>query len=99
MIKSQLMAILASKLSHLPEDKVKKAVKCIIDTMANTLAEGQRIEIRNFGAFAIKQTKERQTRNPKNGEKFLTPPTLKVHFKPGIELKERVNASRNKIKE
>ncbi|MBX9704280.1 MAG: integration host factor subunit beta, partial [Silvanigrellaceae bacterium] len=89
MIKSKLIASLSSKFSHLPERQIKEAIDCIIETMINALSQGQRIEIRGFGAFSIKNIKERNARNPKTGERVLTPASFKVHFKQGLELKER----------
>lgn len=91
------MACIASKFSHLPERQIQKAVQCIIETMTNALEQGQRIEIRGFGAFSVKCIKERKARNPKTGESLITPASLKVHFKQGVKLKARVNASKDKI--
>ncbi|MBX9702899.1 MAG: integration host factor subunit beta [Silvanigrellaceae bacterium] len=99
MIKSELIASLSSKFSHLPEREIKEVVDCIIETMVNALEEGQKIEIRDFGVFSIKNMKERNARNPKTGETVLTPASRKVHFKQGLGLKKRINASKNKIVE
>src|SRR5690606_22780778 len=72
------------------------AVKTILDAMAKTLASGNRIEIRGFGSFALSYRPPRIGRNPKSGEKVLVPEKRVPHFKPGKQLRERVDAGREK---
>lgn len=64
----------------------------IIDQMIRALSEGQRIEIRGFGSFSLHHRPPRIGRNPKTGEKVPLPEKYVPHFKPGKELRDRVNA-------
>jgi len=61
--------------------------------MVNALAEGQRVEIRGFGSFSLHHRPPRVGRNPKTGESVSVGSKYVPHFKPGKELKERVNQS------
>lgn len=97
MIKSELIASLAAKMTNLPEKTVAEAVNCLLDLMSNALIEGQRIEIRDFGSFSLHHRPPRQAHNPKTGEKVITEAKYTPHFKPGKELRERVNASKKKF--
>jgi integration host factor subunit beta len=63
--------------------------------MASTLAKGERIEIRGFGSFSVKLKKATMVRNPKSGVTFMGKAKHYCHFKPGKEMKENVNNSRN----
>ena len=66
-----------------------EAVDCLFEAMRDTLIEGNRIEIRGFGAFTVKDTKAKPAaRNPKTGEMIYVPARRKTHFKPGRVLKE-----------
>ena len=95
MIKSELIKQIASRMMHVPEHKVAESVNHLLDSIGNTLINGNRVEVRGFGSFSVHLCKPRQAHNPKTGEKVITEPKHTVHFKPGKELKERVNASRN----
>ena len=94
MIKSELIAKIASNMTHLPEHKIAEAVNHILCTMGQSLIDGNRIEVRGFGSFSIHLRNPRNAHNPKTGEKVITEPKRTPHFKPGKELRERVNASR-----
>ncbi|MBL4910404.1 MAG: integration host factor subunit beta [Alteromonadaceae bacterium] len=93
MTKSELIEILADKLSHLSAKDVEIAVKEILEMMAQTLAKGERIEIRGFGSFSLHYRAPRVGRNPKTGESVDLEGKYVPHFKPGKELRERVNAN------
>jgi integration host factor subunit beta len=67
------------------------AVKMILDAMAESLAKGERIEIRGFGSFGLNYRPPRTGRNPKSGEKVQVPEKRVPHFKAGKELRERVD--------
>lgn len=94
MIKSELIANLAAKMTHLPEKQVTDAVNHILELMSNALIEGNRIEIRGFGSFSLHYRPPRNAHNPKTGEKVITEAKYSPHFKPGKELRERVDAAR-----
>ncbi len=89
--KSELIAMLAGRYPQLAIRDMDLAVKTVLDAMSDALAQGQRIEIRGFGSFSLSQRQPRVGRNPKSGEKVLVPAKLVPHFKPGKELRERVD--------
>lgn len=91
MTKSELIEALAEKYPNLPIKDVEIAVKSIIDNMAETLATGERIEIRGFGSFSLHYRAPRVGRNPKTGESVNLEAKYVPHFKPGKELRERVD--------
>ena len=93
MTRSDLVARLADRFAQLTQRDTEFAVKTILDAMAKTLSEGHRIEIRGFGSFALSHRPPRIGRNPKSGERVLVPEKRVPHFKPGKELRERVDAA------
>lgn len=95
LIKSQLIAEISKKLSQLPEKDIALSIGGIIEQMSHVLSNGGRIEIRGFGSFCLHYRPPRKAHNPKTGEKLVTEPKYAVHFKPGKELREQVNASRH----
>jgi integration host factor subunit beta len=92
MTKSELIVQLAERYPQLVVRDAEFAVKTILDAMATTLARGYRIEIRGFGSFALSTRPPRVGRNPKSGEQVMVPGKRVPHFKPGKELRERVDA-------
>jgi len=94
--KSELIEALAKKQPHLAQKDVELAVRCIIEHMAQALASGERIEIRGFGSFSLHYRSPRIGRNPKTGDSVALSSKYVPHFKPGKELRDRVNASRGK---
>lgn len=97
MIKSELISKLCAKITHLPEKQVTQSVNHIIDMLSGALIDGQRIEIRGFGSFCLNYRPPRNAHNPKTGEKVVTQGKHSPHFKPGKALKERVDASKERI--
>ena len=95
MTKSELIEIIASKQTHLPTKDVELAVKHLLDLMSDSLANGQRVEIRGYGSFSLHFRPARIGRNPKTGEAVALSGKNVPHFKPGKELRDRVNASRD----
>lgn len=94
MTKSELIERLCSQQAHLSAKQVEDAVKNILENMAMSLESGQRIEIRGFGSFSLHYRAPRVGRNPKTGEKVELDGKCVPHFKPGKELRERVNIFR-----
>ena len=94
MTKSELIEQLAIKLPHLLPKDVELAVNIMIDNITDSLATGGRIEIRGFGGFSLTRHTARLGRNPKTGEKVSLPSRYATHFKPGLDLRERVDQSR-----
>lgn len=91
MTKSELIAMLAAKQTQLEYRDVELAVKELIEHMSAALADGERIEVRGFGSFSLHYRPPRVGRNPKTGDTVRVPDKHVPHFKPGKELKERVN--------
>ena len=91
MTKSELIERLAGLQSHLSAKTVEEAVKEMLDHMADTLADGERIEVRGFGSFSLHYRAPRTGRNPKTGDKVELEGRYVPHFKPGKELRDRVN--------
>lgn len=93
MTKSELIDLLATKQPQLKYSDVELAVKTMLEQMSHTLANGERIEIRGFGSFSLHYRPPRMGRNPKSGDQVSLPGKYVPHFKPGKELRERVNES------
>jgi integration host factor subunit beta len=91
MTKSELITRLAARFPQLVTKDAELSVKMIIDAMAESLANGQRIEIRGFGSFDLNYRPPRIGRNPKSGEKVKVPEKYVPHFKAGKEMRERVD--------
>ncbi|MEI7993771.1 MAG: integration host factor subunit beta [Methylococcaceae bacterium] len=94
MIKSEFIEALAKKQPHLTLKEVDLAVDCIIEHMSQTLVVNDRIEVRGFGAFSLHYYPARVGRNPKTGEPLILSANYLLHFKPGKELRHRVDESR-----
>ena len=95
MNKSELIKRMSDKLDQLSNRDVDLAVHALIEIMSDSLATGGRIEIRSFGTFSNHFRKPRTVRNPKTGEVGIHKPGKFVpHFKPGKELRKRVDESR-----
>ena len=91
MTKSELITLLSDKFSQLVHKDAELSVKTIIDSLVNTLSKGDRVEIRGFGSFSLNYRPARLGRNPKTGEKVNVPEKYVPHFKPGKELKLKVD--------
>lgn len=89
--KSDLIESLAGNQSHLAPKDVELAVKSLLEKMSKELAGGERIEIRGFGSFSLHFRGARMGRNPKSGDAVALRGKHVPHFKPGKELRERVN--------
>ena len=90
MTKSELITLLSDKFQLVHKD-AELSVKTIIDSLDNTLSKGGRVEIRGFGSFSLNHRPARLGRNPKTGEKVNVPEKFVPHFKPGKELKIKVD--------
>ncbi|MBB1396484.1 integration host factor subunit beta [Pseudoalteromonas sp. SG44-8] len=92
MTKSELIEQLAEQHAHVPVKDVENAVKEILEQMAGSLSSSDRIEIRGFGSFSLHFRSPRTGRNPKTGDTVELEGKHVPHFKPGKELRDRVNA-------
>ena len=91
MTKSELIDRIAYKQDQLPYRDVDFAVKSIIEMMSEKLSQGDRIEIRGFGSFSLHYRAPRVSRNPKTGDSVELTGKYVPHFKPGKQLRNRVN--------
>jgi integration host factor subunit beta len=94
MTKSELIEALAKKQPHLLIKDVDLAVDCIVERMCQALIANDRIEVRGFGSFSLHFHPARVGRNPKTGEPLNLSAKYALHFKPGKELRDRVDGSR-----
>jgi integration host factor beta subunit len=91
MTKSELINRVAERLPYLTRKDAEIIVNTIFDSMVDALVEGDRIEIRGFGSFKVKNRGDREGRNPKTGESVRIPAKRMPFFKIGKELYERIN--------
>ncbi|MDP1442512.1 HU family DNA-binding protein [Priestia megaterium] len=89
MNKTELVDAVATK-SELTKQDSKKAVGALFETISNTLAKEEKIQLAGFGTFEIRKRAERTGRNPQTGEQMTIPASKSPAFKPGKELKEAV---------
>ncbi len=92
MTRSQLIQRLAAQNPHLTHREVELFVSAIFETIAAGLARGERVEIRGFGSFTVKEYASRIGRNPRTGEAVQVPAKRHPNFKSGKELRRRINA-------
>jgi integration host factor subunit beta len=91
MIKSDLVLKIAERNPHLYQRDVENIVNAILDTIADALARGDRVELRGFGAFSVKRRDARTARNPRTGETVLVSEKVIPVFKTGKEMRVRLN--------
>lgn len=92
MTKSELITQLCAKFPEITQQDTRQAIETILNAIGNRLAVKGRVEIRGFGSFNTHIRPARLGRNPKTGIKVKVPAKDVIHFKPGIELKDRVNS-------
>ena len=90
MTRSDLVRILSEKQDHLAPKDIELAVRSLIEIMSNSLSSGERIEIRGFGSFDLHYHPPRVGRNPRTGESVNIRGKYVPHFKPGKDLKKKV---------
>lgn len=92
MIRSELLQALATGNPELRPDEVEQVVDIFFDEIGTRLAEGGRVELRGFGTFSTRQRDARTGRNPRTGDAVDVPEKKVPYFKPGKEMRERLNA-------
>ena len=92
MIRSELLQSLAKESQTLRGEEIEKVVDVFFDEIASRLAEGGRVELRGFGAFSTRERDARTGRNPRTGETVEVPGKRVPYFKPGKEMRVRLNA-------
>lgn len=91
MIKSELIQKIAEQNPHLYQRDVERIINTILEEIGAALAEGDRVELRGFGAFSIKDREARTGRNPRTGAPVAVDAKRVPYFKTGKELRERLN--------
>ncbi len=91
MIKSELIEKLSAENPHLFQRDVENIVNAILGEIGDALSRGDRVELRGFGAFSIKNRPPRTGRNPRTGEKVAVEEKYVPQFKAGKEIRERLN--------
>jgi integration host factor subunit beta len=91
MIRSELLQLLARDNPELRAEEIEQVVDIFFDEISARLAEGGRVELRGFGAFSTRQRESRQGRNPRSGQSVAVPAKRVPYFKPGKEIRERLN--------
>jgi len=91
MTKSELVEIIADSYGEITRREAEVVVNEIFQAISEALASGDRVELRGFGSFTTKRRNPRVGRNPKTGESVQVPGKVVPHFKPGKELRERVD--------
>ena len=91
MTKSELIELIARKQPQFSYKDIELVVKTLLEHMVSALSTGERIEIRGFGSFSLHYRPSRIGRNPKSGEPVSLSAKYVPHFKPGKDLRERVN--------
>ncbi len=94
MTRSELIESLGLEQTGMTPIQIEAAIKTIFESMLDALEDGRRIEIRGFGSFSLRYRLPRLARNPKTGEQVQTEGKYALHFKPGKELRDKVNASK-----
>lgn len=92
MTKSELISRLSSKNPSLHQNDLEKVVNTLFDEITTALQRGDRVELRGFGAFSIREREARTGRNPRTGESVQVPAKRVPFFKTGKELREKVNS-------
>lgn len=94
MVKSELINRIATQQENLSLKDVELSVNHILERMSTSLGQGERIEIRGFGSFSLHYRPPRKAHNPKTGARVNTEAKYTPHFKPGKDLRDRVNENR-----
>jgi len=92
MIRSELLQALARENPELRAEDVERAVDIFFDEIAERLTVGGRVELRGFGAFSTREREARKGRNPRTGEAVQVPDKRVPYFKPGKEMRARLNS-------
>ena len=91
MIKSELIQRISQKNPHLYQRDVERIINTVFDKIVDALGDGDRVELRGFGAFSVKERQSREGRNPRTGESVQVEAKRVPFFKTGKELRERLN--------
>ena len=90
MKKSDLVDVISQK-NNLPKTQTQQVVEDVLDQIGDALSRGEKIDLRGFGTFSVRESAARQGRNPQTGDTIQIPARRVPGFKPGKELKDRCN--------
>jgi len=93
MIKSELVARIAAQNPHLYNRDVQKVVGAILNQIVSAMTQGNRVELRGFGAFSVRNRRARTGRNPRTGSVVQVAEKAVPYFKPGKEMVRRLNVA------
>ena len=91
MTKAELIAQVAEK-SELSKKDAEKAIAAVVSSVTDSLVAGDKVQLVGFGTFEVRDRKEKESKNPRTGEKIIVPAKKAPAFKPGKALKDAVNA-------
>lgn len=91
MTKAELIEALVDRIERLTKKEAELIVNTVLKSIADSLATGDKVELRGFGSFKVKDRRSREGRNPKTGDKVSVEAKRVPYFKAGKELRERVN--------
>ncbi|UIN37839.1 HU family DNA-binding protein [Methylobacterium oryzae] len=94
MIRSELIARIVQQNPHLTGEEGEAIVRAALDRIGDALAAGDRVELRDFGTFSVRDREARTSRNPRTGEQVATPARAHVQFRPGKTMRARLNLKR-----
>ncbi len=92
MIRSELLAALGKESPGMRAEEIERVVEVFFDEIGKRLSEGGRVELRGFGAFSTRDREARKGRNPRTGDTVEVPGKRVPYFKPGKEMRQRLNA-------
>ena len=93
MVKSEFIECIINKFTQLPAEEVEQGIYQILECMSEALSKNKHIEVRGFGGFSLHYRPTRNAHNPRTGKKVITGPKYRPHFKPGKQMRERINGS------
>ena len=91
MTKAELIEALVDRIDRLTKKEAELIVNTVLKSISDSLASGDKVELRGFGSFKVKDRRSREGRNPKTGDKVSVAAKRVPYFKAGKELRERVN--------
>ncbi len=93
MIKSEMITRVFLRNPHLLQREVEAVVNCVLDEISDAMRDGNRVEIRGFGAFSVRHRSARTGRNPRTGESVEVEEKAVPFFRTGKELRDRINTT------
>ncbi|EKE00830.1 MAG: hypothetical protein ACD_21C00267G0005 [uncultured bacterium] len=96
MVKSEFIEHIINRLQQLSAEDVERGINRLLECMSEALSKGGRIDVRGFGSFSLHYHPPRNAHNPRTGKKITTKPKYKPFFRPGKQMRDRINEARLK---